>query len=171
MHGFHTWLVWIITAITLFVLALLIYVVVQVQRAGEPGRRPRTTHNTLLEVAWTMVPVLILVVIAIPSFRLLRKQLDHPEGRHDREGHRAIQWYWSYEYPADQGGGFSFDANMLDEAKDREAPASRACSPSTTRWSCRSNKVVRVQVTGAGRDPLLRHAVLRHQDRRRSRAA
>ena len=61
----------------------------------------QTTHHTLLEVAWTIVPVLILVAIAIPSFRMLREQLDHPAGRRHREGDRQA-WYWAYEYPPDQ---------------------------------------------------------------------
>ena len=81
MHLFHTWLVWIITAISLFVLALLI---VDRRCSSTRGRTrcpSRTTHNTLLEVAWTIVPVLILVAIAIPSFRLLRAAAHHPEGR------------------------------------------------------------------------------------------
>ena len=101
---FHTWLVWIITAISLFVLALLIAVAVKFNEKANPVPS-RTTHNTLLEVAWTIVPVLILVAIAIPSFRLLREQLiiPKPDVIVKTTGHA---WYWAYEYPADQGGGF-----------------------------------------------------------------
>ena len=80
------------------------------------GRMPipaRTTHNTLLEVAWTIVPVLILIGIAIPSFRILREQLVIPP--HDIVVKATgNSWYWNYEYPADQGG-FRFDSNMVDE--------------------------------------------------------
>ncbi|MGA9091553.1 MAG: cytochrome c oxidase subunit II transmembrane domain-containing protein, partial [Bradyrhizobium sp.] len=67
---FHNWLLWIITIITLFVLALLITVVVKFNARSNPVPS-RTTHNTLIEVAWTLIPVLILVGIAVPSFRLL----------------------------------------------------------------------------------------------------
>ncbi len=72
---FHNLLLWIITIITLFVLALLIIVVVKFNAKANPVPS-KTTHNTLIEVAWTVIPVLILVVIAVPSFRLLFQQLD-----------------------------------------------------------------------------------------------
>ena len=73
----------------------------------------RTTHHTGLEIAWTIIPVLILVGIAIPSFRLLKLQVEMPKADVTVKVY-GNQWYWSYEYPADQGGGFKFDSNMLD---------------------------------------------------------
>jgi cytochrome c oxidase subunit 2 len=75
----------------------------------------RTTHHSLLEVAWTVLPVLILVVIAIPSFRLLTHQLIIPPADMTLKV-TGKQWYWTYSYPADQGGGFDIDSNIKDEA-------------------------------------------------------
>src|SRR5262249_44857531 len=75
---FHNWLLVIITLITLFVLALLIIVIVRFNAKANPNPS-RTTHNTLLEVAWTLVPVIILVAIAVPSFKLLFLQTKIPQ--------------------------------------------------------------------------------------------
>ena len=83
------------------------------------------------------MPVLILVLIAIPSFRLLRNQFIMPKAdiTIKATGHA---WYWEYEYPADQGGGFKFDATS--STRRPEAAASCACSRPTTTWSCRSTR-------------------------------
>ena len=109
MEAFNDFISWIIVLIAGFVLVLLLYVCVRygVRRSPTPSRR---THNTLLEVAWTTVPVLILVVIAIPSFKLLYYQDVVPEVDMTVKavGH---QWYWSYEYP--DHGDFTFDAYMV----------------------------------------------------------
>jgi len=105
---FHDLLLVIIISITVFVMALLLYVMVRFNAKRNPVPT-KTTHNTIIEVLWTAVPVMILVVIAIPSFRLLYF-MDHtaePDMTLKIIGH---QWYWSYEYP-DQGN-FTFDANM-----------------------------------------------------------
>jgi cytochrome c oxidase subunit 2 len=144
VHAFHTWLVWIITAISLFVLALLVAIVVKFNERANPVPS-RTTHNTLLEVAWTIVPVLILVAIAIPSFRLLRGQLliPKPDLVVKATGH---SWYWSYEYPADQGGGFTFDSNMV-EAKDLNGRPRLLAADNE--MVVPVNKNVKVQVTAA----------------------
>ncbi len=109
---FNTFLSWIITLIAGFVLALLIYVCVRfaASRHPTPSRR---THNTLLEIAWTTVPVLILVVIAIPSFKLLYYADVVPDANLTVKA-IAHQWYWSYEYP--DNGEFTFDANMIADA-------------------------------------------------------
>ena len=112
VSNFHTYLVWLITAICLFVLALLLVIVARFNENKNPVPS-RTTHNTLLEVAWTIVPVLILVASAIPSFRLLRLQLVPPPADIVVKV-TGYSWYWGYEYPADQGGGFKFDSNMVD---------------------------------------------------------
>ena len=110
----HNWIVLpIIIVICLFVLGLLIYIAVKFNEKAHPVPS-RLTHHTGLEIAWTIIPVLILVVIAIPSFRLLAHQLvlPKPDITMKVTGH---QWYWSYEYPADQGGGFSFDSLLKDD--------------------------------------------------------
>ena len=84
---FHNFLFWLITVITLFVLALLVIVVVKFNAKANPVPS-RTTHNTLIEVAWTLIPVLILVGIAVPSFRLLFLRARHSQGRSDHQGDR-----------------------------------------------------------------------------------
>lgn len=142
---FHGWLLWTITAICLLVLALLVTIVF---RFGE-RRNPvpsRTTHNTLLEVAWTIIPVLILVSIAIPSFRILREQLVIPA--HDIVVKATgYAWYWGYEYPSDQGGGFKFESNMVDE-KDLKPGQPRLLTVDNE-MVVPVNKVVKLQVTAA----------------------
>jgi cytochrome c oxidase subunit 2 len=141
---FHDWLVYLITAISLFVLVLLVVVVVRFNEKANPTPS-RTTHNTMLEVAWTIVPVLILVAIAIPSFRILREQLVIPP--HDvvvkATGH---SWYWSYEYPADQGG-FRFESNMIPENELK--PGQPRLLAVDNDMVVPVNKVVRMQITAA----------------------
>lgn len=111
IHGFHDLLLVIITIITAFVLGLLVWVVVRYNAKANPTPS-RNSHNTTLEVAWTIVPVLILLVIAIPSFRLLYAQYDFPKAdlTIKATGH---QWYWSYNYP--DHGNFNYDSIMVDE--------------------------------------------------------
>ncbi|HEX7967596.1 MAG TPA: cytochrome c oxidase subunit II [Stellaceae bacterium] len=101
----------IITGITIFVLALLLYVIVRFNAKRHPTPS-QTTHNTVIELIWTVVPVLILLIIAIPSFKLLYfvDRTQHADMTLKVTGH---QWYWSYEYP-DQGN-VSFDSNMIPE--------------------------------------------------------
>ncbi|MGH6675022.1 MAG: cytochrome c oxidase subunit II transmembrane domain-containing protein, partial [Xanthobacteraceae bacterium] len=102
----------IIIGVSLFVAALLLYCIFRFNEKANPTPSA-LTHNTGLEVAWTLIPVMILVVIAVPSFRLLDHQLIIPPSDMTVKvtGH---QWYWSYEYPANQGGGFSFDSYIKD---------------------------------------------------------
>ena len=109
----------IITLISIFVLALLFWVIFRYRRAANPVPS-RTSHNTFIEVVWTLVPVLILVAIAVPSIGLLAAQFK-PPGK-DALTVKAIgnQWYWTYEYP--DNGGFEVVANML---KDNPAPGER----------------------------------------------
>lgn len=111
MHGFHNFLLIIITTITLLVLALMVFAMVRYNERTNP-KPSRTTHNTVLEVIWTAVPVLILIVIAIPSFRLLFAQYDYPEADLTIKA-TGNQWYWSYEYP-DQDN-LTFDSVMLED--------------------------------------------------------
>jgi cytochrome c oxidase subunit 2 len=145
IHWFHDLLLWIITLITLFVLGLLAYAIWRFNESSNPIPA-KTTHHALLEVAWTVVPVLILVIIAVPSFRLLKVQLDPPKPDIVVKA-TAHQWYWSYEYPPDQGGGFGFDANMLtDEQRKPDQPRLLAVDNEVV---LPINKIVRVQVTAA----------------------
>lgn len=112
---FHNWILLpIIVAISLLVLGLLIYVIVKFNEKANPTPT-RTTHHSGLEVAWTVAPVMILVIIAIPSFRLLTHQLTIPPADITMKA-TGKQWYWTYTYPKDQGGGFEFDSTMIQEA-------------------------------------------------------
>ena len=114
IHWFHDWLLLpVTTIISLFVLGLLIYIVVKFNDKANPVAS-KTTHHTGLEVAWTIIPVMILVVISIPSFKLLNKQLIEPKADVTVKV-TGKQWYWSYDYPKDQAGGFNFDSSMKPE--------------------------------------------------------
>ncbi|MBJ6124282.1 cytochrome c oxidase subunit II [Microvirga splendida] len=145
VSNFHTYLVWLITAICLFVLALILVIIARFNEKKNPVPN-KTTHNTLLEVAWTIIPVLILVAIAIPSFRLLREQLVPPQADLVVKA-TGYSWYWGYEYPADQGG-FKFDSNMIAEVKDLKPDQPRLLGADNA-MVVPVGKVVRVQVTSA----------------------
>lgn len=110
ISDFYDLVNYIIIAVAVFVLALMVYVIFAF---GENRNKTpsRTTHNTLIEVAWTVIPIIILVVIAVPSFKLLNLQYAYPKPdlTIKATGH---QWYWSHEYP--DHGGFAFDSYMLD---------------------------------------------------------
>jgi cytochrome c oxidase subunit 2 len=97
LYSFHQELLWIITGITIFVFILLAYVAIRFRKAANPVPS-RTTHNLLIEVIWTVAPVLILAVIALPSFKLLyyMDRAEKPEMTLKITGH---QWYWNYELP------------------------------------------------------------------------
>lgn len=111
MHDFHNMLLVIITAITLFVLGLLIYVVLRFNRKANPTPS-KTSHNTLIEIVWTVVPILILIVIAVPSLSLLYYG-DRIEKADMTLKAIGYQWYWGYEYVDEDG--LAFDAVMLEE--------------------------------------------------------
>ncbi|MEE8539947.1 MAG: cytochrome c oxidase subunit II transmembrane domain-containing protein, partial [Woeseiaceae bacterium] len=102
----HNLLLVIITGITLFVLGLLVYVALRFNEKSNPVPST-TTHNTVIEVLWTAVPVVILMVMAVPSFKLLyfMDRAQDAEMTIKVIGH---QWYWSYEYP--DHGDFTFDS-------------------------------------------------------------
>jgi len=135
---FHNWLLIIITIITLFVLGLLVTVVVKFNAKSNPVPS-RTTHNTLIEVAWTLIPVLILVGIAVPSFRLLFQELDIPKADLTIKA-TGKQWYWSYAYP--DNGKFEFDSLLAQDKQPRLLGVDNEVVVPV-------NKIVRVQVTGA----------------------
>lgn len=147
LHSFHTLLMWVITAITLFVLGLLVYVGFKFNERANPTPS-KTAHHTIIEVAWTVVPVLILVLIAIPSFRLLRAQLVPPPADMVIKA-VGNAWYWSYEYmpEADGKGGFKFDANLVED-KDLKPGQIRLLATDND-VVVPVNKVVHVQVTAA----------------------
>jgi cytochrome c oxidase subunit 2 len=166
IHAFHDGLLlWVVVGISLLVLALLAIVVLRFNARANPVPW-RFTHNTLLEVVWTALPVIILVVIAVPSFAVLTDQLTMPDGVRKYLGSNIFsfgtvdvpapgltvkatgnQWYWTYEY-VDQGK--SFDSNMLNE-EERLAQ-----NPPQPRLLADNNMLVvpvdttvRVEVTGA----------------------
>ena len=135
---FHNFLLILITVITLFVLALLVIVVVKFNAKSNPVPS-KTTHNTLIEVAWTLIPVLILVAVAVPSFRLLFLQLDLPKADLTVKV-TGKQWYWSYSYP--DNGKFEFDSLLVQDKKPRLLGVDNEMVVPV-------NKVIRVQTTGA----------------------
>jgi cytochrome c oxidase subunit II len=141
---FHNWLLIMITLITLFVLVLLALVVVKFNAKANPVPS-RTTHNTLIEVAWTLIPVLILVTIAVPSFRLLFLELDIPKADLTIKA-TGKQWYWSYAYP--DNGKFEFDSLLAcDETRTKcEQPRLLTVDNEVV---VPVNKVIRVETTGA----------------------
>lgn len=112
INSFHNMLLYIIVAISLFVLALMVYAMVRFRKSANPTPS-KTTHNTLVEVLWTVIPIVILVTIAVPSFRLLffADRAANPEMTIKAIGH---QWYWSYEYP--DHGDITFDAIMVPDS-------------------------------------------------------
>lgn len=113
--SFHNnWLLVLCAAISLFVLLLLAYTIVRYRRGANPTPS-RTSHNTMIEVVWTLVPVLILVAIAIPSIRLLRHQYSPPPADLTVKV-IGNQWYWTYQYP--DNGDIEIVSNLLKERKD-----------------------------------------------------
>jgi cytochrome c oxidase subunit II len=140
---FHDFLLYIITAITAFVLVLLLIVVLRFNARANPTPT-RTTHNTTLEVLWTIVPVAILVIIAVPSFRLLFFQLNTPPADLTVKA-TGKQWFWTYTYP--DSGPLEFDSLMLQD-KDRKPDQPRLLAVDNA-MVVPVNKVVRMQVIGA----------------------
>lgn len=148
IEQFHTMLVYIIVAISVFVLALILWIIIRYNQRANPTPS-KVHHNTVLEVLWTVVPVIILVLIAIPSFRLLYYEADIPPAD---VFIRAVghQWYWSYEFPKD--GDFQFTSNGLSKPNDNSA-ADAAHEPHLLGVDnvveVPVNKVVELEVTGA----------------------
>jgi cytochrome c oxidase subunit II len=141
--GFHYFLLWVIGAISVFVLALLLIVIVRFNARANPVPS-RTTHNTPIEVLWTIVPVIILAAIAVPSFRLLFTELDVPTPDLTIKA-TGKQWFWSYSYP--DNGNFEFDSMMVPE-KDLKPGQPRLLTVDNE-MVVPVNKVVHVLVTGA----------------------
>ena len=143
IEDFHRMLLYIITAISLFVLALLVWIVLRYNQRANPTPS-KTHHNTLLEVVWTVIPVIILVVIAVPSFRLLYKEATIPK---PDVFVKAIgkQWFWTYEYPQQK---FQFDSLGLSDDKAKAAGEPRLLGVDNV-VVVPVNKVVEVETAGA----------------------
>lgn len=142
INWFHNSLLMpIITVVTLFVLLLLVLIVAKFGEKKNP-KASTTTHHVGLEVAWTLIPVLILVVIAVPSFRLLKQQLVPPKADLTIKV-TGYAWYWKYEYPKDAGGGFEFESRMmLDEDRAAAVKAGKGKAEDFPRLLAVDNEVV-----------------------------
>ncbi len=122
-YWMHSWVLMpVITAITLLVLALLLWVMVRYRRGANPVAS-RTSHNTVIEVVWTLLPVLILIGIAIPSIDLLAKQLKPAPKDALTVKVTGYQWYWGYEYPDNEIGEYVSNMLPADKAKANGEPA------------------------------------------------
>jgi cytochrome c oxidase subunit II len=145
IEGFHKELLYIITAVSLFVAGLLVWVIIKFRASVNPVPS-KVHHNTILEVAWTLIPVIILVVIAIPSFKLLYYEAEIPTP----DVHiRAIgkQWFWTYEYPG-ADAGFTYDSLGLSDA-DAKAKGEPRLLGVDNIVEVPINKVVEIETTGA----------------------
>jgi cytochrome c oxidase subunit 2 len=122
IRWFEHYTLWFIVPVTLFVLALLVIVAVKF-RADKNPTPSRTSHNTVIEIVWTVAPVLVLFLLAIPSFNLLNAQLEIPETDMTVKA-TATQWQWNYEYEGsgkgDNTSPIAFDSFLLKD-QDRAA--------------------------------------------------
>ena len=141
--SFHFFLLWVIAAISAFVLGLLVIIIVRFNARANPVPS-RTTHNTPIEIIWTIVPVIILAVIAVPSFRLLFVELAVPRPDLTVKA-TGKQWFWTYSYP--DNGNFEFSSLMIPE-KDLKPGQPRLLAVDNE-MVVPVNKVVHVLVTGA----------------------
>lgn len=140
---FNNLLLWIISGIVILVLALLVTVIMRFNARANPVPS-RTTHNTLVELIWTVIPVIILVVIALPSFRLMFFQLNVPPADLTVKA-TGKQWFWTYAYP--DNGNIEFDSLMLkDNERKPDQPRLLAVD---NEMVVPVNKVIRVQTIGA----------------------
>jgi cytochrome c oxidase subunit II len=144
INSFHMFLTIIAAAITVFVMILLLIVMIRFRESANPTPS-RTTHNTLLEVGWTVIPALILVVIAVPSFRLLFDQLTIPPAEITVKATGTAQWTWTYEYPEH---GIVFDSIMLQDSERK--PDQPRLLAVDNEMVVPVNKTVRMQITADG---------------------
>ncbi len=145
IHSFHLFVTILAFLITIFVLILLLYVAVRFNERANPVPS-KTTHHTMLEVAWTVIPALILIAIAVPSFRLLFDQLTIPPADVTVKATGTAQWSWTYTYP--DHGNFQFDSNMIEE-KDLKPGQPRLLAVDNE-MVVPVNKIVRMQITAEG---------------------
>ncbi|MET0747284.1 MAG: cytochrome c oxidase subunit II [Rhizobium sp.] len=156
VRWFEAYTLWFIVPITLFVLALLIIVMVRFRATKNPVPS-RTSHNTIIEVAWTIGPVLVLLFLAVPSFDLLTTQLTFPQNPDVTIKVTGTQWQWNYEYENTGDTPLAFDSYLLKEP-DRAAAGKtdKAVYPRLlavdNELVLPVNKVVRVLVTAAPTD-------------------
>lgn len=143
IHAFGGFTFWIVGVIVLFVLALLVVVMVRFNARANPTPS-RTSHNTLIEVVWTVVPILVLLAIAVPSFRLLYEERVIPDAQMTLKV-TGVKWNWNYEYP--DNGGINFSSYMLaDDAITDPATQRRNLSVDYP-VVVPIGEVVRIQVT------------------------
>lgn len=146
IHSLHDYLlVPVIVIISLFVLALLVYVSYRFNEKKNPSPS-RLTHHTGLEVAWTVIPVVILAVIAFPSFRLLTYQLVEPKADINIKV-TGVQWNWHYDYPKDQGGGFGFDSIIKQDNELKPQDGDIRLLSVNNEAVVPINKIIRLEVT------------------------
>ena len=145
IRWFEQYTLWFIVPVTLFVLALLIIVVVKFRESANPVPS-KTSHNTIIEIVWTVGPVIILLFLAIPSFQLLTKQLAPTEEPELTLKATGYQWYWGYGYP--DNGGFEVISNMLpeEEAEAKGLPSHLAVD---NRMVVPVDTPLRIQTTAA----------------------
>jgi cytochrome c oxidase subunit II len=141
MRGFNTLLLVIVIAIVTFVTGLLLWVMIRYRESANPVPS-KLSHNSTIEVLWTIVPVLILVVIAIPSFRILFRQFDYPKPDVVVKATGRL-WYWTYEYPDEK---VTFDSNIIGD-KDLKPGQLRNLAVDNE-MVVPVNKVVQVLTTG-----------------------
>ncbi|OHV75938.1 cytochrome c oxidase subunit II [Rhizobium sp. LCM 4573] len=155
IRWFEQYTLWFIVPVTLLVLALLIYVVLKFRASANPVPS-RTSHNTMIEIVWTIGPVLILFFLAIPSFNLLNAQLQIPQNPDLTIKATATQWLWSYEYEGGENP-VSFDSYLLkDEDRAAAGKEDKAAYPRLlavdNEMVVPVNKTVRLLVTAAPTD-------------------
>ncbi|MDA0661241.1 MAG: cytochrome c oxidase subunit II [Proteobacteria bacterium] len=145
IDSFHDVLTWMMAGISLFVMVLLLIVIFRFNEKANPTPT-KTTHNVVLEIAWTIVPVIILVLMAIPSFSLLyyADRVEDPDMTLKITGH---QWYWSYEYP--DHGGFGFDANMVSDDDIAKNPQLKRLMDTDNRVILPAGKKIQLLMTSA----------------------
>ncbi|MBZ9934791.1 cytochrome c oxidase subunit II [Mesorhizobium sp. BR1-1-16] len=152
INSFNTGITIAMVAIVLIVAALLIYVMIRFNAKSNPVAS-RTSHNTLIEVVWTVAPILILMAIAIPSFSLLFAQQDPGRIIKDYDPAKVltvkatgIQWYWNYEYP--DNDGVAFDSNMIPENEIKDPKTQPRLLAVDNEMIVPVGTVVRMQVIG-----------------------
>ncbi|HEY8594266.1 MAG TPA: cytochrome c oxidase subunit II [Devosiaceae bacterium] len=168
IRSFHDgMLIWIISAITILVLVLLLIVMFRFNAKANPTPS-KTSHNTVIEIVWTVVPILILVIIAVPSFGVLADQMTVPDGQRHYLGSQIFsrgsgevlpapgltvkvignQWHWSYEYP--DNGDVTYDSYMLtDEERAAQKPDQPRLLAVDEELVVPVDTTVRVQVTAS----------------------
>jgi cytochrome c oxidase subunit II len=146
IESFHTELLYIIVAVCLFVLALLVWIVVRYRAVANPVPS-KVHHNTLLEVAWTIIPVIILVIIAVPSFKLLYFESAIPPNPAVQIKAIGKQWFWTYEYPG-ANAGFTYDSLGLSDADAAKAGKPRLLGVDNPIY-VPVNKVVEIETASA----------------------